>query len=217
MIWSSCNNFRGEIPDAIGDLGSLYLLNLSHNALNSTIPTSLGALSKLESLDISVNQLRGTIPEELARLTFLSFLNVSYNKLAGKIPNGGQFQTFTADSFRGNPGLYGFPLDVGSRNTGLSPPEYEHVEAKREIEWEYVCAALGYLVGLGSIVWVLVFCRSFRERYFGKIEEVAEERFGGRSRRRRHARRVEESGKETVVLLLLLFLVFLSCVLLVCD
>lgn len=29
----SCNNFQGEIPEVLGYLKSLYLLNLSHNAL----------------------------------------------------------------------------------------------------------------------------------------------------------------------------------------
>ncbi|XP_057789419.1 receptor-like protein 7 [Salvia miltiorrhiza] len=188
----SCNNFEGEIPNAIGDLTSLHQLNFSHNALNGSIPNTFGQLRNLESLDLSGNRLTGLIPVELAGLTFLQVLNLSYNKLVGEIPNGRQFQTFPADSFKG---LCGFNLNIscsGSDGSGhLAPQEDENGEEKStEIEWEYVCAAVGYVVGLGIIVWLLLFCRSFREKYFGKVEEMFEDICDARIRRRRMARRV---------------------------
>ncbi|XP_057789414.1 receptor-like protein 7 [Salvia miltiorrhiza] len=194
----SCNNFQGQIPNAIGDLRSLRLLNFSHNALSGSIPKSFDQIRNLESLDLSENQLTGEIPTELAGLTFLSVLNLSYNKLVGEIPNGRQFQTFSADSFKGNPGLCGFNLNITCSDSDgsdhLSPQVDENGEEKStEIEWEYVCAALGYVVGLGIIVWLLLFSRSFREKYFGKVEEVFEDICDARDkrrRRRRQARRV---------------------------
>ncbi|XP_057797553.1 receptor-like protein 54 [Salvia miltiorrhiza] len=193
IIDFSCNNFGGEIPNAIGDLTSLHQLNLSHNALNGSIPNSFGQLRKLESLDLSVNRLIGPIPVELAGLTFLSFLNVSYNKLVGEIPNGRQLQTFSADSFKGNAGLCGFNLNISCSDSDdsdhLAPEEDENGEEKSEIEWEYVSSALGYVVGLGSIAWTLLCRRSFRERYFEKIEEIVDKIFYERARRRRHERR----------------------------
>ncbi|XP_057789382.1 receptor-like protein 7 [Salvia miltiorrhiza] len=194
IIDFSCNNFGGEIPNAIGDLTSLHQLNLSHNALNGSIPNSFGQLSNLESLDLSVNRLIGPIPVELAGLTFLQVLNLSYNKLVGEIPNGRQLQTFSADSFKGNPGLCGFNLNISCSSDSddsdhLSPEEDENGEEKSEIEWEYVSSALGYVVGLGSIAWTLLCRRSFRERYFEKIEEIVDKIFYERARRRRHERR----------------------------
>ncbi|XP_047943104.1 receptor-like protein 36 [Salvia hispanica] len=74
----SCNNFIGEIPNAIGNLTALYHLNLSHNALNGSIPQSFGHLGDLESLDLSRNQLTGPISTGLEELTFLEVLNLSY-------------------------------------------------------------------------------------------------------------------------------------------
>ncbi|XP_047943050.1 receptor-like protein 7 [Salvia hispanica] len=185
----SCNNFIGEIPNAIGDLTTLHLLNLSHNALEGSIPQSFGHLSKLESLDLSRNQLTGPIPTELGEFTFLEVLNLSHNKLVGKIPNGRQIQTFSAESFKGNPGLCGFPLNRScSHIDELSLREHEYVEEISEIERAYVSAALGYVVGFGSIVGLLLFCPSFRHKFFEKIEEIIEEVFDGRNRRRRRAR-----------------------------
>ncbi|KAL0419350.1 UNVERIFIED_CONTAM: Receptor-like protein 34 [Sesamum radiatum] len=163
----SCNNFQGEIPDAIGDLSSLCVLNLSHNTFAGIIAKSLGNLRQLESLDLSTNQLRGELPKELTRLTFLGALNLSNNKLIGPIPSGPQLQTFSTNSFQGNTGLCGFPLNISCRHASVNddvPPSYPHQEDEA-INWDYVSVALGYVVGLGSIFWLLFFCRSFKHKF----------------------------------------------------
>ncbi|XP_047962059.1 receptor-like protein 7 [Salvia hispanica] len=185
----SSNNFYGGIPNAIGDLYLLHHVNFSHNALNGSIPKSFGQLRELESLDLSGNQLTGLIPVELGELTFLEVLNLSYNKLVGKIPNGRQFQTFSVESFEGNPGLCGFPLRTDCSHTDGSDSGHDGAEEKREIEWEYVSVAVGYVVALGIFVWLLLFCRSFSDKYFDKLDEIVEEICDGRNRRRRRARR----------------------------
>jgi Leucine-rich repeat (LRR) protein len=91
----SCNNFDGPIPEEVGELKLLYILNLSHNAFIGQIPQSLGKLSNLESLHLSSNELTDEIPFQLAEgLTFLLVLNLSFNQLVGKIPQIKQFGTF---------------------------------------------------------------------------------------------------------------------------
>ncbi|KAM3304128.1 hypothetical protein P3S67_015160 [Capsicum chacoense] len=88
----SSNNFVGNIPETVGDLKSLYLLNISHNNLKGQIPPTFGDLKQLGSLDLLFNKLGGNIPEKLASLTSLSFLNLSYNEFVGMIPRGIQHQ-----------------------------------------------------------------------------------------------------------------------------
>ncbi|KAK4549588.1 hypothetical protein RGQ29_032750 [Quercus rubra] len=104
----SNNNFKGEIPKSIGELGSLKGLNFSHNNLTGCMPPSLGKLTNLEWLDLSSNKLIGEIPIQLADLTSLEVLNLSENYLFGQIPRGKQFNTFMNDSYKENRGLCGF-------------------------------------------------------------------------------------------------------------
>ncbi|XP_047982067.1 receptor like protein 22-like [Salvia hispanica] len=181
----SSNDFQGQIPDAVGDLISLHQLNFSHNAVSGSIPKSLGKMGMLESLDLSYNRLTGRIPAEIGGLTFLGFLNLSYNDLGGQIPNGPQLQNFQADSFRGNPKLCGFNLNVTCiRSDNNDSSEHENVEDKREVEWKYVFAALGFVVGVGIVVWLLLFCRRFREKYFNKIDDIVDGVFEAINKRR---------------------------------
>ncbi|XP_042016059.1 receptor-like protein 54 [Salvia splendens] len=152
-------------------------IDLSCNNFQGGIPDSLG----LGALDLSVNQLTGKIPKEIAGLTFLQVMNVSHNKLVGEIPTGPQIQTFPGDCFEGNIGLCGLPLNISCI---ASPPNAKSDE-KTEIEWDYVFAAAGYVVGFGSFLWVLIFRRSFRERYFEKIEDVYEKIVSLRKKKKR--------------------------------
>ena len=57
VIDVSSNRFVGEIPNFIGDLKGLQMLNLSNNFLTGHIPPSLGNLTMLESLDLYQNRL----------------------------------------------------------------------------------------------------------------------------------------------------------------
>ncbi|WRX20510.1 Leucine-rich repeat - like 10 [Theobroma cacao] len=117
----SNNSFHGRIPEEIQNLGSLIVLNLSHNSFSGQIPPALENLKELESLDLSQNKLSGKIPPQLTSLTFLSALDLSYNNLEGSIPQSNQFNTFSNDSYRGNPRLCGPPLTRKCNEVGVPP------------------------------------------------------------------------------------------------
>ncbi|KAA3467768.1 receptor-like protein 12 [Gossypium australe] len=146
----SSNKFEGTIPETVGNLISLQVLNFSHNHLAGHIPSSLGNLEALESLDLSCNKLVREIPSELTGLNFLEVLNLSENQLVGLIPQGKQINTFLNDSYVGNTGLCGFPV---SKSCGRSDPppaifDEEVVDSAFGLDWKF--AMMGYGCGLVS-------------------------------------------------------------------
>ncbi|KAL5550493.1 hypothetical protein UlMin_000669 [Ulmus minor] len=168
----SRNKFNGPIPNEIGELTSLYSLNLSSNSLSGKMPMSLGNLRAVESLDFSRNHLIGNIPPSLTKLNFLSHLNLSFNQLVGSIPSGSQFQTFSADSFLGNEGLCGLPL-IHNCVDGVAKPNANYSDDGSGIDWNFLSAEIGFIVGFGMLVGPLVFCRRWRKWYFECVDEIA--------------------------------------------
>ncbi|KAI7986181.1 Protein TOO MANY MOUTHS [Camellia lanceoleosa] len=85
------NGHVGPIPNELGNLTRLKVLDLHKNNLNGSIPISLGRLTGLKSLDLSGNKLTGSIPA----LSFpvLNVLDLNQNHLLGSIPSTlGSFQ-----------------------------------------------------------------------------------------------------------------------------
>ncbi|KAL2337395.1 hypothetical protein Fmac_011841 [Flemingia macrophylla] len=173
----SANQFEGPIPEELMNFIALHALNLSQNAFSGSIPSSLGNLKHLESLDLSKNHLIGEIPVELAKLSFLSVMNLSYNHLVGKIPTGTQIQSFEADSFIGNEGLYGPPLTQNWGSEGgqqLSPPAYKTLDSPTgsSIEWNLLSAELGFTFGFGIFIFPLIFWKRWRIRYSKHVDDI---------------------------------------------
>ncbi|KAH0632803.1 hypothetical protein KY284_035589 [Solanum tuberosum] len=129
-------------------------------------------LQMLESLDLSTNHLSGEIPSELASLTFLAALNLSFNKLFGKIPSTNQFQTFSADSFEGNRGLCGLPLNVTCKSDTpeLKPAPSFQEDSDSDYEWKFIFAAVGYVVGAANTISLLWFYEPVK-KWFDKHTE----------------------------------------------
>ncbi|XP_042519794.1 receptor-like protein kinase BRI1-like 3 [Macadamia integrifolia] len=118
----SYNSLSGTIPDDLGFMYYLQVLNLGHNRLTGTIPDSLGGLTDVGVLDLSHNDLQGHLPGSLSRLSFLSDLDVSNNHLTGLIPSSGQLTTFPASTYENNSGLCGFPLPPCGFGTTTTTP-----------------------------------------------------------------------------------------------
>ncbi|XP_031276003.1 receptor-like protein 7 [Pistacia vera] len=158
----SNNSFHGEIPNSIGKLHSLRLLNLSQNSLTGHIPLSLGNVTALEALDLSSNKLVGEIPSELVGLTFLAKLNLSQNHLEGSIPRGNQFETFQNDSYSGNLGLCGFMLSNKCDIDETPQPEssIDHDEEHNIptwVDWKVIMMGYGSGLSLGLTIAYIVF------------------------------------------------------------
>nr|GMD81523.1 receptor-like protein 12 [Ipomoea batatas] len=183
----SSNQFEGSIPESVGELKQLYLLNISHNALTGNIPPSLQNLKALEALDLSFNNLTGNIPVQLEILTFLEILNLSYNHLVGRIPRSTQLDTFDASSFMGNKGLCGFQINVSCSGIDepTSPiPESEENESTHHVDI-YISVAFGFAAGLGGIFVPLLLSGKWRSYYNKMIDGILSKIFFQRGQERR--------------------------------
>ena len=160
----SSNKFEGEIPQLMGNLKGIQLLNLSNNLLTGSIPSSLEKLTTLEALDLSQNKLSGEIPPQLTQLTFLAFFSVSNNHLVGPIPHGNQFDTFQDKYFGGNPGLCGSPLPkkCGNFEDSLQPPLNQDSKLLFEFGWKVVVIGYGCGFIIGAIIGQIVIARKYK-------------------------------------------------------
>ena len=75
-------SFFSKLPDSIGNLPSLYELDIKTCNFSGLIPTSIGNLTTLNNLYLSFNKFFGQIPFSLANLTQLSRLDLSYNSFS---------------------------------------------------------------------------------------------------------------------------------------
>nr|GEV68003.1 leucine-rich repeat-containing protein [Tanacetum cinerariifolium] len=87
----SSNVFGSEIPDIIGDIAYLKVLNLTRNNLTGPVPSELLLLSKLVSLDLSWNRFRPVLRPHvfknlLQNFTLLSDISLGSLNLSLLLP-----------------------------------------------------------------------------------------------------------------------------------
>ncbi|WP_324024184.1 T9SS type B sorting domain-containing protein [Maribacter sp. BPC-D8] len=82
----SSNNLTGELPNEIGDLAFLQVLDVGIQNLSGQIPDRLTELTELRYLRLKANQFTGPIPDTIDNLTELVFLDFENNEFNGEIP-----------------------------------------------------------------------------------------------------------------------------------
>lgn len=86
MIYMVNCNISGTIPEEIGNLKGLMMLDLSINELTGTIPKTLKYLKNLQGLSLEYNKLEGLLIDEICEFNKLVELYMEGNKLSGAIP-----------------------------------------------------------------------------------------------------------------------------------
>ncbi|KAL5702215.1 Leucine-rich repeat extensin-like protein 6 [Ranunculus cassubicifolius] len=81
------NNIEGPLPLSIARMeNTLEEIILSNTGLTGCLPQEIGKLVNLTVLDVSSNNLVGSLPESLGRMRSLEQLDVENNRFSGKIP-----------------------------------------------------------------------------------------------------------------------------------
>ncbi|CAL9231568.1 unnamed protein product [Arabidopsis halleri] len=81
------NRFEGCIPTSFGKMGkTLNEIILMDNGLQSCLPNDMGLLQNVTVLDVSYNWLVGELPKSMGQMENLEVLNVERNMLSGLIP-----------------------------------------------------------------------------------------------------------------------------------
>ena len=142
-----CNcGLNGSIPQQIGTLTRLRVLDLSFNNLTGELPLFLANLTRLEYLLLSSNRLYGSIPPEFGKMKNLTYLNLGYNHLNGVILSSlGSLTNLTY-------------LSLGNNHiSGVIPPEIGKMESLDTLELSYnhlngvIPSSLGSLTYLTSL------------------------------------------------------------------
>ncbi|XVF37466.1 hypothetical protein REPUB_Repub20aG0010500 [Reevesia pubescens] len=112
----SNNELSGPIPSDISRIFHYGTsLDLSSNRFSGNIPKDISNCSFLNMLILDNNQLTGLIPPELAQLNRIKIFSVADNQLHGPVLNSSPYN-LSEDSYAGNPGLCGFPLEPCNEN-----------------------------------------------------------------------------------------------------
>ena len=84
-LYLHSNQIEGHIPEELGNLSRLELLQLSHNKISGLLPPKLLEMDQMFSLNLSSNQLCGSIPLKTMRCPFASIVDLSHNLFNGNI------------------------------------------------------------------------------------------------------------------------------------
>ncbi|KAJ1276003.1 hypothetical protein BS78_05G180400 [Paspalum vaginatum] len=159
----SLNKLSGELPEDLGNLNGLQILNLSWNQFSRNVPSRIGSMKSLESLDLSRNMLSREIPASLSNLT-LNYLDLSYNNLIGRIPSGTQLDT-----------LYGYEptMNCSGNNASVEQDHSRRMEETPEdLETFWFGVGLGFTVGLWVVLCIMLFSKPWRFAYFHLFDRL---------------------------------------------
>lgn len=99
------NVLGGNLPEAVGNLTALRILNLKGNNFTGPIPSQWSRLRNLEQLILSDNNITGPLPIYFEQFTRLKYVYLDNNNITGNIPVEWCYGGWWIFDVRNNPGL----------------------------------------------------------------------------------------------------------------
>ncbi|CAN6715521.1 unnamed protein product [Malus baccata var. baccata] len=159
------NQLQGQIP-MLPRLTTY--VDYSRNNFSSSIPANIGDfLMYTMFFSLASNKLNGSIPESMCKEPYLQVLDLSNNSLSGPIP-----QCLTTIS---NKGLCGPPSLQKCSDTNMSPnaaPKGRDKASKVEFDWQSIYTGVGYGVGGGVVVILLMVWEEGRNWLEDSIDKI---------------------------------------------
>ena len=107
---------RGPIPEELGDLENLQVIDLTKTGRSGEIPASLGNLRHLRELKLGSNSLSGDLPASFVNLKDLSILELDRNRLTLNLPGLLEsLEKLTAVNIAGNEFTGCVPKDLADK------------------------------------------------------------------------------------------------------
>ncbi|KAJ6755698.1 LEUCINE-RICH REPEAT RECEPTOR PROTEIN KINASE EMS1-LIKE-RELATED [Salix purpurea] len=186
------NQINDSFPCLLKSISSFRVLVLRNNTFSGLIgcPGINGTWPRLQIVDLAFNHFRGNLPHifletwegmmegENRHLEYIKYeldemwegvyyqdsITVTFKGLAREL-------TFSADSFEGNQGLCGPPSNLVCSITSGSTFT-RRSNQRKEFDWNFLSAELGYIFGLGIVILPLMFCKRWRTWYCTHVDRV---------------------------------------------
>ena len=81
----SYNRLTGPLPDGLGDLRRLRVLDLSRNGFKGWLNKWVGRLQECQRLSLNHNRFVGSLPDALGRLHSCEYIHLNNNRFDGEL------------------------------------------------------------------------------------------------------------------------------------
>ncbi|KAI4353393.1 hypothetical protein L6164_002347 [Bauhinia variegata] len=186
------NRLNGTIPDTFPASCALQTRDIHQNSLGGMIPKSLANCRMLEVLDLGKNKIMDGFPCLLKNISTCRVLVLRENKFHGHIlcpVNPGTWHNLQSidlafNSFRGTIPEKSFASwEAMMHDEDQAVLETKHISESSEIshsnenpgsliDWNFISAELGFVLGPGTVFALQYFRKPWRLRYWNLVDDI---------------------------------------------
>ncbi|KAK8714017.1 hypothetical protein V6N13_149219 [Hibiscus sabdariffa] len=199
------NALQGKIPESLANCKSLEVLNLGNNHINDIFPSHLKSIASLRILVLRSNEFHGKIscPANKVPWPKLQIVDIADNRFSGTLPNKclKTWEVMMTDEgeARLNVGYLQFQVlrlsglyyqdGITVTNKGLRGLP-TNSRTGNHVDWNFISVEIGFVSGIGAVIFPLMFCKRWRMRYYKRTDRVVYKFFPKLDPRNRNRRTI---------------------------